>query len=59
MALVQEGLRKIAGKFASPEHVGPRDVADFHEFRNDEDRAVCQRDAYEKVNYLLRKLGIL
>jgi hypothetical protein len=29
MPLVQEGLRKIAGKFASPDYVGPRDVADF------------------------------
>lgn len=59
MPLVQAGLRKIAGKFASTDHVGPRDIVDFLEMRNDEERAIRQRDAYEKVNYLLRKLGII
>lgn len=59
MPLVQEGLRKIAGKFASPDHVGPRDVADFFDTLDDDERLLRQRDVYEKVNYLLKNLGIL
>jgi hypothetical protein len=58
MPLVQEGLRKIAGKFASVDHVGPRDVADFYDPQDTEERIQRQRDAYEKVDYLLKKLGI-
>lgn len=56
--LVQEGLEKIAGKFSSPEHMGPRCVADFDELTNPEEREILQRDAYEQVSYLLEKLGI-
>jgi hypothetical protein len=59
MPLVQEGLRKIAGKFASVEHVGPRDVADFFDLQDAEERTLRQRDAYERVSYLLKKLGFL
>jgi hypothetical protein len=59
MPLVQEGLRKIAGKFASINHVGPRDVADFYDPQDPEERTLHQRDAYEKIDYLLKKLGIL
>ena len=29
LALVKEGLKKIAGKFATLDHVGPKDVAEF------------------------------
>ena len=57
-ALAREGLEKIAGKFASPEHVGPRWVADFDEIVAPEDRAIRQRDAYERVGRLLSGLGI-
>ena len=59
MGLVQEGLKKIAEKFASLDHVGPRDVADFDETRDDEARAISQRDAHEKVSFLLQELGII
>ena len=54
--LVQEGLAKVGEKFASPEHVGPKWVADFDELTDDEARAIRQRDAYERVNTLLVKL---
>lgn len=57
-SLVREGLERIADKFASPEHSGPMFVADFDEITHPEDRAIVQRDAYERVNYLLQKLGI-
>jgi len=59
MPLVQEGLRKIAGKFASIDHVGPRDVADFYDLQDTDERTFLQRDAYEKVSYLLKKFGLL
>jgi hypothetical protein len=54
----REGLRKIAEQFASPEHVGPKFVGDFEEVQDREDRALLLRDAFEKVNYLLRSLKI-
>ncbi|MCL5960619.1 MAG: hypothetical protein M1358_15170 [Chloroflexi bacterium] len=57
--LVREGLVKIAGKFSSEKHIGPKHVADFDELYDPEAREIRQRDAYEKVNYLLEKLGIV
>lgn len=54
--LAQEAVVNIAGKFASPEHVGPKHVADFEEITDAEERAVRQRDAYERVNALLALL---
>jgi hypothetical protein len=54
--LVQEALAKIAEKFASPEHVGPKHVADFEEITDPEERAQLQRDAHERINALLALL---
>lgn len=56
--LVQEGLRKIAAKFATVAHVGPKFVADFEDVQEPSDRAALLRDAYEKMDYLLRALQI-
>jgi hypothetical protein len=56
--LVREGLEKIAKHFATETHVGPKLVADFEEVTADEAREILQRDAYERVNYLLQELGI-
>jgi hypothetical protein len=56
--LVKEGLQHIAEKFASPEHTGPKSVADFDEVTDPEERAFIQRDAYERVQDVLRRLGI-
>lgn len=55
--LVKEGLEKIAEKFASEKHVGPKFVADFEEVSDVEERALLQRDAFERVGYLLKKLN--
>jgi len=52
-------LQKIARKFASEKDVGPKFVADFEEIIDPEEREIRQRDAYERVNYLLIKLGIV
>ena len=55
--LVQEALVVIADKFSSPTAVGPTHVADFEEVTDPADRDLVQRDAYERVQYLLEKLG--
>lgn len=57
--LIQEGLQKLAKNFATEEHTGPKFVADFEEVTDEEDRAQIQRDAFERTNYLLRKLGVV
>ena len=54
--MVTEGLSILAEKFASPLHVGPEYVADFEEISDLEDRAALQRDAYERMSYLLKGL---
>jgi hypothetical protein len=56
--LVAEGLGKLKEKFASPEHTGPKWVADFDEIDDPETRAMRQRDAYERVAGLLARLGL-
>ncbi len=55
--LVQEGLAKLSDKFASPGHIGPRFVADFEELTDPDERARIMRDAFERVNDLLVRLG--
>ena len=55
-SLVKEALSKIAGKFATPEHVGPVHIADFMEITDIEERELLQRDSFEMVNYLIQKL---
>ena len=55
--LVKEGLQKIAKHFASISHLGPKSVADFEGLTEMEERELIQRDAFERVDYLLRTLG--
>jgi len=54
--LVAEGLGHISDKYASPEHRGPRDVADFLEISDPTDREILVRDAFERVHALLEAL---
>jgi hypothetical protein len=56
--LVHEGLMKINKCFASPEHVGPKSIADFEEVADPEERDLLMRDAYERVQSLMRSLDI-
>jgi len=51
--LVQEMKEKLSGKFASADHAGPKDVADFLGLDDDEDVELIKRDAYEQVQALL------
>jgi len=57
-SLIQEGLAKLAKNFASEEHTGPKFVTAFEEITDEDDRIQMERDAFERVNYLLRELGI-
>lgn len=56
--LVREALEKIGEHFATPDHRGPKHVADFENIRDTEERARVQRDAYERVRALLERLGM-
>lgn len=51
--LVQEMKEKLAGKFASVNHAGPKDVADFLGLDDEENMMLVKRDAYEQVQALL------
>jgi len=57
-ALMREGLEKIAKKFSTLESVGVKHVADFEEIADTEARALLQRDAFERVQALLRAVGV-
>lgn len=52
--LIHEMKEKLAGKFASADHAGPKDVADFSELVDDEEIDMIKRDAYEQVLALLK-----
>lgn len=54
--LVQEMKEKLAGKFASADHAGPKDVADFLGLDDGEDVALIKRDAYEQIQALLNSV---
>ena len=56
--LVREGLQKIAAKFSSEKDFGPRSVADFEGVDAPDEKERTRRDAYERVNALLKKLEI-
>lgn len=55
--LVQDGLQKLNKHFKTLDNIGPKFVADFEEISDREERERIQRDAFEKVDYLLSKLG--
>ena len=58
-SLIQEGLAKLAKNFETVAHTGPKFVAAFEEVTDEEDRTLVERDAFERVNYLLQKLGVV
>jgi hypothetical protein len=57
--LVQEGLNNIKEKFENIDHIGPQHVADFMEISDEEEKERIKRDSFERVNYLLKGLGII
>lgn len=55
--LVQEMKEKLAGKFASPDHAGPKDIADFLGLTDDDEIEMTKRDAYEQIQALVRLIS--
>lgn len=52
---ISDMRQKLADKFASVEHAGPIDVADFLE-AEDEERELIKRDAYEQIQALITRI---
>ena len=52
--IVLDMRQKLNEKFASTEHSGPNDVADFMDLLDEEDFEMIKRDAYEQVQTLLQ-----
>jgi len=57
--LVREGLGKIATHFSSLKSIGPKFVADFEEAYDQEDVERITRDAFERINAFLNRLGLV
>ena len=53
----QEFLDKLAKHFESVSHTGPKFVADFEEITDPEQRQLVERDAFERVQYLIKGIG--
>ncbi len=56
-AEVREAMRVLAVHFASPNHLGARSVAACLDPADPDEREFVARDAYERVQALLRELG--
>jgi Nucleotidyl transferase AbiEii toxin, Type IV TA system len=54
---VREAMRILAVHFASPGHLGAQSVAVFLDPGDPDERAFVARDAFERVQALLRELG--
>jgi hypothetical protein len=55
--LVIEALEILSVKFQSPNHTGPVHVVNFLEIEDPDERERVQRDASERVNYLINNLS--
>jgi len=51
-----EGLTKSRDKFSSVNAMEPKFVADFEGITDGAERALSQRDAFERVNFLVDKV---
>ena len=56
---VKIGLQFMKNHFASLHGLGPNQVVHFQEVSDAEEEARVRRDAYERVQYLLRQLGVI
>ena len=55
--LVLDMCEKLREKFASPEHVGPFDIAAFQGLSDEEEIQIVKQDAYQKVKYLTDQIA--
>lgn len=53
---VDEMVQKLEEKFASENHAGPVDVADFMDIMDEEEVELVRRDAFEQVQALLKMI---
>ena len=56
--LLVEGLKRVAEGFKTIDHIGPNSAADFDNMHESDERQLRKRDAFERVHYLLSKLGL-
>ena len=54
--LVIQMMQKLADKFASENHSGPKDVSDFEDLTDDEEIEMVRRDAHEQVMAFLERI---
>ncbi len=54
--LIVDTCKKLAKKFASPNHAGPMDIVNFMELWDSEKIEQIKQDAYQKINYLVEGL---
>jgi dissimilatory sulfite reductase (desulfoviridin) alpha/beta subunit len=56
--LVKEGLGKIKAKFKDVNSIGPAWITTFQDTVDVEEKELIKRDAYERINTFIDKLGI-
>jgi len=56
--LVKEGLGKIKAKFKDINSIGPEWIITFQDSSDEEEKNIIRRDAYERINAFLDRLGI-
>ena len=54
--IVKNMKEKLSGKFATIDHAGPRDVADFMDLLDEEEEQLVKRDAYEQIQALIQEI---
>lgn len=57
--IILDMLNKLEGKFASINHAGPVDIANFEDVADTEDDEFLRRDAYEQIQALIRGIKSL
>lgn len=55
---VREGFQILKKRDASPEHIGPALTANFYDSHDPEEKAMIQRDAFERMQALIEALAI-
>jgi len=55
--LVQKMKEKLQEKFASVDHAGPADIVSFLGITDQDEIDQIKQDVYQKINYLVNKLG--
>jgi hypothetical protein len=57
--LVKDSLHRLEKHFSSVDSIGPTHVVDFEMITDTEERDRIRRDAFERIQYVLEKTGII